>query len=114
MIQFDHIGLTALTPQPGENWVEQSRCWVTNPHDHPERIEFLRYRDDTTVPEIIRNNPHFAYSVDDLSEHIRGLEIIIPPFKVAGFAEVVFVRKYNAVFEYMRYLSDGWFETGGS
>ena len=109
---FDHVGLTATEPQPGENWVEQSRCWVTNPRDHPERIEFLRYREDTTVPSVIRENPHVAYAVDDLASAVKGLEIIIPPFEVDGFVEVVFVRKYGAVFEYMRYLKDGWFQDG--
>jgi hypothetical protein len=28
---------------------------------------------------------------------------------VGGFLEVVFVRKYNTIFEYMHYLKDGWF-----
>ncbi|MCY4542716.1 MAG: hypothetical protein OXB95_10055 [Rhodobacteraceae bacterium] len=114
MLEFDHIGLTSLVPRPGENWVEQSRCWVTNPHEHPERIEFLRYREDSPVPEVIRSNPHFAFRVDSLSEHIEGLEIIIPPFTVAGFAEVVFVRKYDAIFEYIVYLGGDWFGAGGS
>ena len=64
------------------------------------------------MPEIIRSNPHFAFRVDNLSDHIGGLEIIIPPFTVAGFAEVVFVRKYDAVFEYIVYLSEDWFGAG--
>ena len=42
MLVFDHVGITAHEPQPGEDWVEQSRCWVTNPRNHPEHIEFLR------------------------------------------------------------------------
>ena len=114
MLIFDHIGLTATEPQPGEFWVEQSRCWVTNPREHPERIEFLRYCSDTTVPAVIRENPHIAYQVDDLAKHTEGLEIIIPPFVAGGFVEVVFVRKYGAVFEYMRYLKEGWFEDANS
>jgi hypothetical protein len=39
---FDHDGITTTVPQPGENWVEQSGVWVTNPHEHPEHIELLR------------------------------------------------------------------------
>ena len=35
-------GITTTVPQPGENWVEQSGVWVTNPHEHPEHIELLR------------------------------------------------------------------------
>jgi hypothetical protein len=109
MFVFDHVGITTAVAQPGENWVEQSRVWVTNPHGHPEHIEFLRYEPDSTVPEIIKANPHIAFRVESLGPHIEGLEIIIPPFVVGGFLEVVFIRKYNTVFEYMHYLKEGWF-----
>ncbi len=44
MFFFDHVGITTAVPQPGENWVEQSRVWVTNPHGHPEHIELLHLR----------------------------------------------------------------------
>jgi len=107
---IDHFGLTAYEPMPDENWIEQSRCWVTNPRHHPESIEFLRYAPDSTVPDRIKNNPHIAYRVDDIAPYIKGQEILIPPFIVAGFVEAVFIWKHNAVFEYMRYLKDGWFE----
>ena len=44
-----------------------------------------------------------------LAPHIEGHEILIPPFVVADFLEVVFIWKHDAVFEYMRYLNDSWF-----
>jgi hypothetical protein len=111
MYEFDHVGITTTIRQPNEDWVEQSRVWVTNPRQHPEKIEFLRYEPDSTVPEVIKANPHVAFRVASLEEHLRqpGVEIIIPPFVVGDFLEVVFVRKYNTIFEYMHYLKDGWF-----
>ena len=62
-----------------------------------------------TVPEAIKNNPHVAFRVDKLEPHLVDAEILIPPFIVGDFLEVVFVRKHNTIFEYMRYLKDGWF-----
>jgi hypothetical protein len=109
MLEFDHVGLTTTEPQPDENWVEQSRCWVTDPRKHPEHIEFLRYAPGTTVPEPVRSNPHVAFRVEALEPHIEGQEILIPPFVVADFVRVVFIRKYGMVFEYMQYLKDSWF-----
>lgn len=109
MLVFDHVGITTTLKQPSENWVEQSRVWVTSPRDHPEHIEFLRYEPDSTVPEIIKVNPHIAFRVEALGPHIEGQEIIIAPFVVGDFLEVVFVRKYNTIFEYMHYLKKGWF-----
>ena len=107
---FDHLGITAFEPMPGEDWIEQSRCWVTNPRNHPESIEFLRYEPDCTVPDLVKNNPHVAFRVVDIAPYIKGQQIIIPPFVVGDFVEAVFIWKYNTVFEYMRYLKDGWFQ----
>jgi hypothetical protein len=108
---FDHVGITTTIEQPNEDWIEASKCWVTNPRDHPEHIEFLRYRGDTQVPRPIIDNPHVAYQVKDLRPHIeqKGVEIVIPTFVVGNFVEVVFVRKYDTIFEYMRYLNGTWF-----
>ena len=108
---FDHVGITTTEKQPDEDWVEASRLWVTNPRAHPEHIEFLRYEPDSTVPDAVKNNPHIAYRVDDLAPHLNapGVEILIPPFVVGDFLEVAFVRKYGTIFEYMRYLKEGWF-----
>jgi len=106
---FDHIGITTTEPQPDENWVEASKIWVTNPRNHPEQIEFLRYREDSTVPAAVRDNPHVAYRVTEMASYLDGVEILIEPFFVGDFLEVAFVRKYGMVFEYMRYLKDGWF-----
>jgi hypothetical protein len=116
MYQFDHVGITTTIKQPNEDWVEQSRVWVTNPRNHPEHIEFLRYEPDSTVPDVIKQNPHIAFRVEDLKPHLAepGVEIIIPPFVVGDFLEVVFVRKYDTIFEYMHYLKEGWFGNGAA
>jgi hypothetical protein len=39
---FHHVGLTTLEKQPKEDYVAPSKCWVTDPRDHPMRIEYLR------------------------------------------------------------------------
>ncbi len=116
MFAFDHVGITTTVKQPNENWVEQSRVWVTNPRSHPENIEFLRYETDSAVPETIKKNPHIAFRVDALEPHLASpdVEIIIPRFVVGDFVEVVFVRKYDTIFEYMHYLKEDWFSEGTS
>ncbi len=109
MLVFDHVGISTRDPQPDEDWIEPSRCWVTNPRRHPESIEFLRYRGDSAVPEVVQNNPHVAYRVDALEPHMAGQRLLIPPFVVGGFVEAVFILKHDVVFEYMRYLNESWF-----
>ncbi len=57
-----------------------------------------------------------AFRVSTLDEHLKqpGVEIIITSFAVGGFLRVVFVKKYDTIFEYMQYLQEGWFGKSAS
>jgi hypothetical protein len=109
MLVFDHVGITTTIKQPNEDWIESSRVWVTNPRNHPEQIELLRYEPDSQVPDAIKNNPQLAFRVESLEPHTEGQEITIPPFEVGGFVRVTFIRKFNTIIEYMLYLKEDWF-----
>ena len=62
------------------------------------------------MPDLVRTIRISPFASKRIAPHIKGQEILIPPFIVGDFLEVVFIRKHNTVFEYMRYLKDGWFE----
>lgn len=61
------------------------------------------------MPAAVRYNPHVAYRVKALASYLKDCEILIPSSIVGDFLEVAFVRKHGMIFEYMRYLKDGWF-----
>ena len=103
---FHHVGLTTLDEQPNEDYVAPSKCWVTNPNDHPYRIEFLRYAPDSPVSEEFQGAPHVAYAVDELEPNLVGKEVIIPPFEVdapPSFARVAFTKEDGLFVEYMQF-----------
>jgi len=113
---FDHVGLWAAEPQPGEFWVEFSKVWVTNPRAHPQRIEYLRPLAKPEVPPDqtglwnLWNRPHIAYRVADLETALKGEEVILGPFDPGGFGPVAFILKDGAVVEYMQYTDlSHWF-----
>jgi hypothetical protein len=111
-MKFEHIGLIAHEKKSGEDFVEATRVWVTNPKDHPYHVEWLRYEPDSPVTGPVREQAHVAYSVDDLQEASRGLEVLIEPFEVGGFVRVGFYRYHDGtVVELMEYLGDRdrWF-----
>ncbi len=96
--------------QPNEDWVE-AEPRVGDQSAPASRNTSSSCATSRTAPcrRSSRHNPHVAFRVDDLRPHIEGQEIIIAPFVVGDFVEVVFIRKYNTIFEYMHYLKDGWF-----
>ncbi len=111
--QFHHVGLRTTEPQPGENFVTSTRVWVTDPNQHPYRVEYLRYEPDSYLDERFKNMPHVAWVVDDLDPWIEGKEIAIPPFEVGQppFVRVAFVWEEGMVSEYMAFKPGAvWFD----
>ncbi|MBA7668516.1 hypothetical protein ES703_76628 [subsurface metagenome] len=111
-MEFDHIGLITDEKKSGENFVEDTRVWVTNPKEHPFNIEWLRYEPDTPVTGPLRERPHVSYRVKSIKEASRGLKVLLKPFIVGEFVRVGFYEyRDGAVIELMEYIHDEgeWF-----
>lgn len=111
--QFHHVGLRAMDPLPGENFVESTRVWVTDPNKHPQRIEYLRYEPDSYLDDRFKDTPHVAWVVDDIVPWIEGKEIAIAPFDVGDppFSRVAFVWEEGMISEYMAFKPGAvWFD----
>jgi hypothetical protein len=111
-MEFDHVGMKTTEKKEGENWVEESRCWVTSPKDHPYHVEWLRYEPDSWVPKEVREKAHIAFRVDSIDEASKDLRVLIEPWVVGGFVRVGFFEYQDGtVVEFMEYLKgkDTWF-----
>ena len=103
MKEFHHIGLPTDEIQAGEVFVEDTKVWVTDPRKHPYCVEFLRFEPESPVTGPVRDSPHVAYRVDDVSEAIRGESVILEPFQPSPNFTVAFILKDGAVIEYMQF-----------
>ena len=103
MRQFHHVGIPTDEKQPGEVYVEDTKVWVTDPMEHPYRIEFLRYEPDSPVTGPLRDQAHMAFATDDVQREIAGKQIILEPFVPMEGLTVAFILEDGAVFEYMQW-----------
>ncbi len=114
-LEFDHVGIPSSDVQDDETFVEATRVWVTNPRQHPQHLEFLRYEDDSPVTGPVRELPHVAFRVpmgtlDALMA--AGDEVLLEPWEAQkDVVRVGFVLKDGACIEYMEYMGDPdqWF-----
>lgn len=106
MRQFHHVGIPTDEEQPGEVYVEDTRVWVTDPMEHPYRIEFLRYEPDSPVTGPLRELPHLAFATDDIQRELVGKQIILEPFEPMAGLTVAFILEDGAVFEYMQWANE--------
>lgn len=114
-LEFDHVGIPCADVQADETFVEATRVWVTNPRQHPQHLEFLRYEDDSPVTGPVREQPHLAFRVptgtlDALTA--AADEVLIEPWEAQkDVVRVAFVLKDGACIEYMEFMGDPqqWF-----
>ena len=114
-LEFDHVGIPSSDVQDDETFVEATRVWVTNPRQHPQHLEFVRYEDDSPVTGPLRELPHVAFRVpmgtlDALMA--AGDEVLLEPWEAQkDVVRVGFVLKDGACIEYMEYVGDpaSWF-----
>ena len=100
---FHHIGLPTEDPQADETYVEETKVWVTDPADHPCRVEFLRYEEDSPVTGPLREKPHVAYRVEELKTALEGKELLLEPFIPMPGLSVAFFEEDGVVIEYMQF-----------
>lgn len=100
---FHHIGLPTHEKQPNETYVADTKVWVTDSADHPYRVEFLRFENDSPVTGPLCNMPHVAWRVDDMAAAIVGKEIILEPFSPMPGLSVAFVKEDGAVIEFIKF-----------
>jgi hypothetical protein len=114
MRRFDHIGIPTDEERPGEMYVPETKVWVTDPLQHPQRIEYLRFASDSPVTGPLRTQPHIAFQVDDLEREVADSEVLLGPFYATKTLQVVFVTQDGALFEFMHTPNGGhWFISRG-
>ena len=110
MRRFHHVGVITDERQPGEIYVAATKVHVTNPADHPYRVEFLRFEPDSPVTGPVRERPHMAFAVDDLEAEVAGEQVLLGPFRAMEGLRVAFVLKDEAVFEFMQFDAPSAFD----
>ncbi|MEJ7637232.1 MAG: hypothetical protein WKF75_04380 [Singulisphaera sp.] len=69
---------------------------MTNPADHPYRVEYLRFEPDSPVTGPVRDQPHMAFAVDDLEAEIAGEQVLLGPFRAMAGLCVAFILRDGA------------------
>jgi hypothetical protein len=93
-MQFDHVGIPTAQEKPGAVYVAATKVWVTDAHQHPFAVEWLRFEPDSPVTGPLREMPHVGFrveSVAQITELSKGMRVLLEPFD-AGFAVAGFYQ----------------------
>ena len=101
--RFHHIGIPTDTPRPAEQYLENLKMYVSGFQTSPYGIEWMRFEEDSPIPEIIRTVPHLAFEVDDLEVALQGKEILTPPNSPSDGVVVAMIIHNGAPIELLQF-----------
>jgi hypothetical protein len=99
--RFHHFGVPTAEKQENETYLEQAKVFITDPEQHPYRVEFLRFEDGSPMPQAIQTTPHAAFVVDSIEEAMKGREVVLEPFDATDTLKVAFIKSGGALVEIM-------------
>jgi len=102
MLKYNHLGIPTKTKMPGERYLPQFKMYVSGYEDSVYKIEWMRFEPECPLPEIVKNIPHVAFEVNNLSEAIHGKKIIIHPNSPSDGVQVAFIEENGAPIELMQ------------
>jgi len=102
MLRYHHLGIPTSESRPGERYLPEFGMHVSGYETSPFRIEWMRFDQDSPVPELVRRMPHIAFEVDDLEAALEGRDVLIAPNSPSPGVLVAFVVDDGAPVELMQ------------
>jgi hypothetical protein len=102
MKEFSHIGIPSTAKREGEIHMEDAGLFVTDFNESENKIEWLRFEEDSPMPEPLQTTAHVAFKVDNLEQAMAGKEVLIEPFEPMEGLKVAFILDDGAPVEFMQ------------
>lgn len=98
---FNHVGIPTSTPKEGEIYAEGMKLYLTDFKLSPNKIEFLRFEEESTMPEILKTHAHIAYEVPNLESAMEGKKVVLEPFQGGEGLMCAFIEEEGVAIELM-------------
>ncbi|WP_239502686.1 hypothetical protein [Vibrio astriarenae] len=104
MKKFNHVGIPTQQTHENETLNAEIGVFTTDFEQSENKIEWLRFLEDSPMPEELKNTAHVAYEVDDLDAELQGKKVLIEPFYANEKLRIAFVMEDEAPIELMQYV----------
>jgi len=101
--RYHHVGIPTSEHRENERLIKGYATFVSGYETSAYGIEWMRFEPEAPVPELVRNVPHVAFEVDDLSAEIAGKEILIAPNSPSPGVTVAFIVENGAPVEFLQF-----------
>lgn len=102
-MRYHHIGIPTTEVRDGERHLPELGMYVSGYETSPYGVEWMRFEENSPIPELVRRVPHVAFEVDDLELAIDGKDVLIEPNSPAEGVRVAFIVHNGAPIEFLEH-----------
>jgi len=103
VLRYHHVGIPTTKELPEEDYVPQYKLYASGYMDSLYGIEWMKFDPGCPLPDLVKTVPHVAFVVSDISEAIRGKEILIAPNSPSEGVTVAFIIDNGAPIELLQF-----------
>jgi hypothetical protein len=98
---YQHVGIPITTKKEGMMYWDNLKCWSNKSVDEYDyKIEYLKFEENSPIPEVLQKHPHVAYLVDDMEKYLKEADaVIFPPTEIAPNFKIAFIVKDDTYIE---------------
>ncbi len=97
--KYHHIGIPVQQPIKGEVYLPEYKLFHFGYEESEFGIEWMRYKKDCPLPEIVKTMPHVASEVENIHEAIKEKKVIIEPNSHSRGTIVAFIEENGVPIE---------------
>lgn len=105
--KYHHLGIPTKEIKEGETYLPEFKMYVSGYDTSPYKIEWMRFEEESPLPQLVKTIPHIAFEVADLIGTIKGKEILVQPNSPSGGITVAFIIDNGAPVEFLQIDKQG-------
>lgn len=102
--RYNHLGIPTSEKLKNEKYLPDFDVYISGYGKNEFNIEWMRYGENCTLPDVVKKLPHVAFEVDDIYEAIEGHNVIIEPNSPSEGVIVAFVLVNDAPVEFLQWV----------
>ncbi|NOI26867.1 MULTISPECIES: hypothetical protein [Vibrio] len=100
---FHHVGIPTNSYLPDDTHNPQLKMHATGYFETPYAMEWMNFDEDSSLPEVIKTQPHIGYVVESVEDAIQGRNVVLSPRSPAPGVIVAFVLEGRDLIEFLQF-----------
>jgi len=99
--KFSHIGIPTTEEKKWDGFYEAGKIHFTDFDKDEFGVEWVKFDENSPMPEMMQTVPHVAYQVDNIEEALAGKDILVETFSPNESTRVAFIVHNGSPVEFM-------------